>query len=99
MSRVAPEKDEEAAHDDGTASDVATGRLVHNRRARLTRAGSRLHPEFTERAVRSHPLAVGGGGAKEVQLPRGYALCADWAFARGLIGGHAWMWYLVGFEI
>ena len=53
------------------------------------------HYELTTRAVRPHPLAVGGGGAKEVQLPRAHTLCADGAFSRGVI---VWLLGVLGPE-
>ena len=57
--------------------------------------GKLLHLELTKRAVRPHPLAVGGGGAKEVQLPRPHTLCADGAFSRGVI---VWLLGVLGPE-
>ena len=57
--------------------------------------GKLLHLELTKRAVRPHPLAVGGGGAKEVQLPRWRMLCADGAFSRGVI---VWLLGVLGPE-
>ena len=53
------------------------------------------HYELTTRAVRPHPLAVGGGGAKEVQLPRPQTLYADGAFSRGVI---VWLLGVLGTE-
>ena len=57
--------------------------------------GKLSHLELTKRAVRPHPLAVGGGGAKEVQLPRAHTLCADGAFSRGVI---VWLLGVLGQE-